>query len=130
MYKIEKQTGIIHFPDGFTLSPPYEDARYLEYAEWVTEGNSPEEVDVLTLFAEIDVEVRPDQARNALDELGLMTEVMALINNPATPKWIRTKFEYTTVFRRNDPALLTMAELMKWDKAKLDLVFEVAKKYE
>lgn len=31
-YKIDASNGDIHFPDGFVLSCPYEDARYLEYA--------------------------------------------------------------------------------------------------
>jgi hypothetical protein len=43
MYKIT-QDGTIIFPDGFQLGVPYEDPRYMEYAEWVQAGNTPEEV--------------------------------------------------------------------------------------
>jgi hypothetical protein len=42
MYKIIEETGDIVFPDGFILSIPYEDNRYLEYAAWVQAGNAPE----------------------------------------------------------------------------------------
>lgn len=42
MYKIERETGDIIFPDGFRLPVPYEDERYLEYAAWVQAGNEPE----------------------------------------------------------------------------------------
>ena len=45
MFKLT-QSGIIHFPDGSTLGPPYEDeAKYLEYAAWVIAGNEPEMID-------------------------------------------------------------------------------------
>lgn len=42
MYKVNKDNGDIHFPDGFVLSVPYQDDRYLEYAAWVHAGNEPE----------------------------------------------------------------------------------------
>lgn len=42
MYKIDKTSGDIIFPDGFILPCPYEDPRYMEYAEWVKAGNEPE----------------------------------------------------------------------------------------
>jgi hypothetical protein len=42
-YQIDPGTGAIRFPDGSILTPPYDGVRYLEYAEWVQAGNSPEQ---------------------------------------------------------------------------------------
>lgn len=44
MFKLST-SGVIHFPDGSTLGPPYEPAeKYEEYASWVLAGNTPEMV--------------------------------------------------------------------------------------
>jgi hypothetical protein len=45
-YKINPDTGVIIFPDGFRLGVPYEHPRYFEYAKWVQEGGKPDHVDV------------------------------------------------------------------------------------
>lgn len=126
MYKINKSNGAIVFPDGFELLPPYNDARYYEYAEWVGKGNSPEEIEVDSLLSENNIEVKPDQARNALDAKGVLDDVIALMSNPATPRFVKTKFEYTLSFARNDESVIAMAKLLKWDKVFLDELFELA----
>lgn len=41
-FSLDPASGDIHFPDGFVLSCPYEDPRYLEYAAWVQAGNTPD----------------------------------------------------------------------------------------
>lgn len=42
MFKLNTD-GTIIYPDGSTLGPPYEDReKYLEYANWVRAGNTPE----------------------------------------------------------------------------------------
>lgn len=127
MYSIDTSTGKIHFPDGFVLAPPYDDPRYIEYAEWVSLGNSPEEFATTSLYAEEDVEVTPAQARIALATLGVYDDVLALMNNPNTPTTVRIKWEFTLAFRRNDDDVIGMATLLGWDKAFLDLVFTTAK---
>lgn len=127
MYKINVETGAIIFPDGFELLAPYNDERYYEYAKWVHDGNSPEEIEVDSLLSENNIEVKPDQARNALDAKGVLDDVIALMENPETPRFVKTKFEYTLSFARNDESVIAMAKLLKWDKVFLDELFELAK---
>lgn len=46
LYQIVVSTGKIIFPDGFTLEPPYESERYMEYADWViNQGNFPDHIE-------------------------------------------------------------------------------------
>lgn len=126
-FKIDKFSGAIIFLDGFQLLPPYDHERYFEYVAWVAAGNSPTEVEGDSLLAAIDIEVKPDQARNALDALGLYDAVLALMADPSTPRAIKIKWEFTLSFRRNDPSIIMMAKILGWDKAKLDEIFNLAK---
>lgn len=127
MYKINKATGELIFPDGFTLLPPYNDERYYEYAKWVHDGNSPEEIEDNSWLALEDVEVTPYQAREAMDQMEVMDEVQALLDDPATPRSIKTKFEYTLSFRRNDDAVIMMAQILGWSAQRLNELFALAK---
>lgn len=125
-YQLDTVSGSITFPDGFELLPPYEHERYFEYAEWVGKGNSPEEIAVDSLLSENNIEVKPDQARNALDAKGVLDAVIALMDSPETPRFVKTKFEYTLSFSRNDDSVIAMAKLLKWNKEFLDDLFVLA----
>jgi len=126
MYKINQSNGAIIFPDKFELLPPYNDGRYLEYAAWVHDGNSPEEIEGDSLLAVEDIEVAPAQARLALAELGVYDDVLGLMADPSTPKAVKIKWEFTLSFMRNDPSVILMAKILKWDKKFLDELFEFA----
>ena len=127
MFSVNKRTGDILFPDGFTLPPPYNHERYFEYVDWVNAGNSPDEIESDDLLAEVDVEVTAAQARIALDSFGVYELVQGIVNHPDTPQSVKIKFEYTTTFRRNDPALLMIASKLEWGREKLDELFAFAK---
>lgn len=126
MYKINKINGSIIFPDGFELLPPYNDERYYEYAKWVHEGNSPEEIEVDSLLAAEDIEVTPAQVRLALAELGVYDDVLGLMNDPQTPSAVKIKWEFTLSFRRNDQSVILMAKILGWKKEFLDGLFKLA----
>lgn len=126
-FQIIASTGEILFPDGFKLLPPYEHERYLEYAEWVRQGNAPEEITTNSLLALEDVEVEPYQARAALNAMGLYDTVLALMSHPDTPRAIKIKWEFTLKFRRNDEAVVMMAQILGWSAEFLDELFALAK---
>lgn len=127
MYQIHAKTGVIVFPDGFELAPPYDSPRYLEYATWVSKGNTPEEIESNSMLADEDIEVSPYQARTALDAMGVYDTVLALMAHKDTPRAIKIKWEFTLSFRRNDDAVIMMAVLLKWTKQFLDELFALAK---
>lgn len=122
-FQLDAVSGLIIFPDGFELAPPYESPRYLEYAAWVSEGNNPTVVGSNPLLSTIDTEVTPAQARTALDDMGLYDTVLGLMADPATPRSIKIKWEFTLSFRRNDPAVIMMAQILGWDASVLDDLF-------
>lgn len=127
MYSIHPRTSAITFPDGYVLNPPYDDPRYLEYATWINSGNTPGETPHDPYIAVVDVSVNPDQARTALHALGLYTEVQSLMYEASTPVPINIKWEFTPVFRRNDPTIIMMAKILDWTPQQLDDVFNLAK---
>lgn len=125
-FKINPVNGEIIFPDGFVLSPPYNHERYYEYAKWVHEGNSPEEIQVDSFLSENNIEVKPHQARIALDHFGVYDEVLALMADENTPRFVKIKWEFTLSFLRNDDAVIMIAKLLKWNKTFLNELFEFA----
>ena len=126
MYTIVSKTGAINFPDGFVLKPPYDDPRYQEYAAWVQEGNSPQEIVSNSLEGLVNTVVKPDKARIAMSRLNVYPTVLALLANENTPLEIQLQFEYTDSFARNDPAVLLMAGILGWKGEFLDELFALA----
>ena len=126
MFRIDTTTDTVYFPDGFTLAPPYEDARYLEYAAWVQEGNSPELFQSNNLVGEMDIVVKAAQAKKALYRAGYYEKVLLIMKDPSTPEEIKIDWEYQTEFRRNDPTVLLLAKILQLTKVQLDQLFELA----
>ena len=126
-YKVSKATGIIYCPDGSTISPPYDDPKYADYAIWVQSGNSPEELDSDSMVADEDIEVRSAQAKIALVHTGFYDAVLQIMADPNTPIEVKLKWEYETVFKRNDPVIIQMAGLLKRNRDELTALFQYAK---
>ena len=127
MYKVDKGSGAIHFPDEFILNPPYESERYYEYAAWVQAGNSPEEIEGESMLAEEDIEVRSAQAKIALVHYNMYDTVKQLMAEPTTSQEVKLKWEYETVFKRNDPVVMELAGLLKLTPEQLTALFQYAK---
>lgn len=120
MYSICKSTGEIRFPDGFILPPPYENPRYSEYADWVLQGNSPEEIEPV-----FDIVVTTYQAKAALELAGKYDEVEAFIALDTTDRITKLKWEYKD-FKRSDPAVIEIGKALRMTDKELDDLFRLA----
>ncbi len=66
----------------------------------------------------------PRQVRIALNELGdreIVESVVAAANQDVQDSW-----EYSTVYKRQDPMILELSEVLGWDDDKLDALFTLA----
>lgn len=69
------------------------------------------------------MEVTSFQAYAALDADGLLTQVEALMANPATPQIARLAWSKAQVFRRMSPTVLTMGASMGLSAEAMDQLF-------
>lgn len=120
MYKIESGSGVIVCEDGYRIAPPYEDIRYFEYAEWVTAGNAPIQIDQV-----IDTTVTTYQAKAALALVGRFDEVEAYMNLESTDRLTKLKWEYSN-FKRSDPSVQQIANALGMTDQELDYLFALA----
>ena len=129
MYRINTRNGEIHCEDGAIIAPPYADARYQEYAEWVQAGNSPEEFsDVQT--SPVPVSVSRFKARAALFQVGLFETVNAMMNDPATPMIHRLAWQDAQEFRRDSALVTALAGTLGLSPEQLDDLFRLAETIE
>jgi hypothetical protein len=70
-----------------------------------------------------ELSIDPVQARMALEEMGLLSDVEALVAHPETPAAIRHAWEFTLKFTRRSPSILAAAQLLGWSEEQLDLIF-------
>ena len=72
-----------------------------------------------------ELSIDPVQARMALEEMGLLSDVEALVAHPETPAAIRHAWEFTLKFTRRSPSILAAAELLGWSEDQLDSIFKL-----
>lgn len=120
MYTINKLTGVITCPDAQEISPPYDHPRYMDYAQWVSLGNTPSEVNTF-----VDATVTAYQAKAALAMMGFYDQVEQYINQDTTDTLIKLKWQYSN-FRRSDPVVLQIADALGITSEQLDDLFSLA----
>ena len=82
-YQIDPSTGAILFPDGFVLVPPYDSARYLEYAAWVQAGNVPAQIALPAALLASVWRITKTAFRNRFTLAEKVTLEIACLDNPA-----------------------------------------------
>lgn len=128
MYRINTATGAIHCPSGWVCNPPYDDedlSHYLEYAQWVNSGNSPE------YFYEEPLPVVPQvvsrfQARAALYQSGLLDAVNTIMQSEQTPMLAKLAWQDAQEFRRDSALVRGVGQLLSLDDTALDNLFRLA----
>lgn len=73
-------------------------------------------------------EITRFQAKAALRAAGLLAQVQAAMNNPATDEFARLAWTEAPVFLRTSPTLLAMAAALGLSEAQLDDLFRAGKK--
>lgn len=120
MYTINKLTGVITCPGGEEIRPPYDHPLYIDYAQWVGQGNNPNQVDSF-----VDATVSAYQAKAALAMMGFYDQVEQYINQDTTDTLIKLKWQYSN-FRRSDPVVLQIADALGITNEQLDGLFALA----
>lgn len=128
MYRINTANGEIHCPDGWVCKPPYDDEdlpKYLEYAEWINSGNSPE------YFYEEPLPPVPSlvsrfQARAALYQAGLLDQVNTIMADQNTPMMAKLAWQDAQEFRRDSSLVQSMGATLGMTDEQLDNLFRLA----
>lgn len=125
MYKINTANGDIHRDDGYVVTPPYSDPVYLEYAQWVQQGNLPIEFYEQPLTP-VPESVSRFQALAALYQAGYLTQVETVMTNEATPMLNKLAWQNALEFRRDSSLVSNMCSLLGLTEVDIDNLFRLA----
>jgi hypothetical protein len=70
------------------------------------------------------------QAFAALEDVGYLAQVEAMMEDPATSKKTRLAFQKAQVFKRNSPTMASIADALELTESQIDGLFESAKEIE
>lgn len=113
-YQIDPSTGAILFPDGFVLVPPYDNARYLEYATWVQAGNVPAQIALPTALVASAWRITKTAFRNRFTLTEKVMLEIACLDNPAATMAQRQQAAMLRVSMA-DTASATFIDLLRTD---------------
>lgn len=107
---------------------PNENEDFLEYKEWLSQGNIPDPADPST--EPVPSEVKLWQARIVLHEMQLLERVEFLLNNLEEPLRTRARniWEYAGTVERDNVIVLELARFIPLSGFELDALFRAAAK--
>ena len=125
MYKIDPINGDIHLENGDIISPPYDDPRYLEYAEWIQSGYTPEEW-VSIPINPVPASVTRFQARAALYQAGLLDMIEGYMALETTSRMEKLAWNDALEFNRNSPLMAGLCQSFGLTTEQVDNLFRLA----
>ncbi len=120
MYKIVNDFVVVRLSDNAFIPADPANTDYAAFLRWLDEGNTPEPADPPPPIIVTSVTMR--QARLALLQSGLLTQVSASITDPAA----LIEWEYAQTVERNSPLVQQIATGLSLDEQQLDSLFTLA----
>lgn len=125
MYQLTNSPDTIRRLSDDAFIPTDEGNRdYIEYLDWLAEGNTPEPAPIPEPV--IPQVVSRFQARAALHLADLLDPVESLMSDPQTDTLARLAWTDAQEFRRDSPTLVAMAAALSLTDEQLDQLFITA----
>lgn len=129
MFKINTFNGRIEkLNTNEYLDPPYDDPMYLEYADWVNQGNNAETY--YQVIEEVPEKISRLQAKAVLSSIGLLTPIEEYMASEAAPILAKLAWSEAQEFRRSSPLVSSIATMYSLTEQQLDELFIEAGKIE
>jgi hypothetical protein len=121
MYKLTNNNVVIRLADNASIPTVESNRDYQEFLQWVEEGNTPEQSDVIPVIDSISMA----QARLSLLHFNVLDEVETAI--PTFGRAAQIEWEFRPTVESNNPLVAAVKQLLGWTDEQMKAMFDYGK---